>query len=550
MLEPVAQFLDFLHFDVVDVHAVLAGDRVDFQRGNAFGERGFVGRFGRNRDVNRLQKLHPGDASLDAAGQVLPDFVDRFKGRRGGVGFRNQVFRLLRDRLRFGVSGVDRRVFDDAELHRRIEILPSHPGHQEGRGGQRPRFFLINKARLHDVARHQVNAERRFAQELQREPVRDAERRRVVFKLRIRQDFRALQFTIRGRNDDVEAQALREELAQPREFHRVPKSVHTANFRVFIQALVIFDRTLDFGEHIVKDRLHREHDGFRVLRGRGVALDMFGVREGQFERFRQGFGEHIAADGDVAEPNVDAVRNDDFRRVRPDVQNHVVFEQLVRVAFEERVVVVHIVNERVVQGDLRALNAVDLDSGLGVAFQRAFGDVALHRVHEDAQVERDAALQRSADLAIVPNNVLQVEGKPLFDLVFNEVAHLFGVDRRKRLVTPKRVLSGNGNRDFFALDVVARKESFQAFRENFVRVRARLRHNLAVFDKIELQNFERSRLRSLATTQRFQRRATDVDTPYGFIFCHNYSVPYISPDAPDQADLRRISEDGAFFGFV
>ena len=181
--------------------------------------------------------------------------------------------------------------------------------------------------------------------------------------------------------------------------------------------------------------------------------------------------------------------------------------------------------ERVVQRDLSALNAVDFNPVALVTFDHARGDVAFHRIHKDMQVERDAPFDRAANLAIIPNDVLKIERKPLLDFVFNQVRNLFRIDRRKRLETPKRVLTRYRNSNFFALNIVARKKQLQRLRKNFIGVGARLSHNFAVLDVVELQNLNSTRLNSFAATDRLQRRIADVDTPYGLIFCHSLLVP-------------------------
>ena len=225
-------------------------------------------------------------------------------------------------------------------------------------------------------------------------------------------------------------------MPQAGKLHGVSKRVDASNLRALVEAAIVFDGAIDFREHIAEDGLHGEDNGLRVGRGVGVSFRVFGVGEGQLQGLRQRFGEEITADGNIAQPDDDAVGDDDFRRVGTDVEDDVEIFEGVEILLEEFVVVIEIVNERVVESDLSALDTVDVDSSGGVFVEGSLGDFALHRVHKDMHIDGDTAFFDAADLAIIPNNVLQVKGEPLLHFVLDEVVDLFRIDWRKGLKTP------------------------------------------------------------------------------------------------------------------
>ena len=147
-------------------------------------------------------------------------------------------------------------------------------------GGESPRFFGLDEAILHDVARHKVDIERRFAQELERKAVRYAEGRDVVDEELVSESFCADELSEGADRHDVVSEALRKELPQAWKLHGVSERVDASNLSAFVKTAIVLDGAIDFGEHIAEDGLHGENNGLRIGSGVGVSLRMFGVGEG------------------------------------------------------------------------------------------------------------------------------------------------------------------------------------------------------------------------------------------------------------------------------
>ena len=253
-------------------------NRLALHRAHAFGENLFIRRFRRNSGINRLEQLHPRDTPFNAARQVLTDVVELFELGNRRARFCNEVFRFGRNAFCRRLRGLKLFVaMNDVIRLRRQEILRGEPKTNEGRRRKRPRLLAFDQAKRNNIARHQVDVQRGFVKHLKRKPVRDGKGRNVVAEDVVGERLRPSHLRILSRDDEFEIQALRKILTQARQLHRVAERVDAPNLRPLVEVAEEVERTVDFGQHIVEDCLHRDQNRFRILRRLRVALDVFGV---------------------------------------------------------------------------------------------------------------------------------------------------------------------------------------------------------------------------------------------------------------------------------
>ena len=122
-LEPFVKFLDVLHFDIVDIDAVLRLNRFDLGAGDAVGEDRVIRGFRRDDGVNRFEELHPGDTPFDAACEVATDIVELLEFGNGGVRFGDEFRGLVGDAFGGFLRAFKRGVLDDVVSRGRHKVL-------------------------------------------------------------------------------------------------------------------------------------------------------------------------------------------------------------------------------------------------------------------------------------------------------------------------------------------------------------------------------------------------------------------------------------------
>lgn len=176
-----------------------------------------------------------------------------------------------------------------------------------------------------DFLRHEVRAENRLLETLQRQAVAGAERQYVVLERRRGDDARAGKPLIGVELYDRDFEILLEELPQARQLHRVAKCENLVDVGGLLHVhREVSQRRLHFRHQIAVHRPHRLEQRLRVVRSDRlrVALEMLGLAERGFERLGNRLGKVIAAQGDAALPDAIAVRQHNIGSVGADRHDH------------------------------------------------------------------------------------------------------------------------------------------------------------------------------------------------------------------------------------
>jgi hypothetical protein len=134
-------------------------------------------------------------------------------------------------------------------------------------------------------------------------------------------------------------------------------------------------------------------------------------------------------------------------------------------------------------------------------------------------------LHRLAERLKIENDIVEIEGEPLFCLVPDDIGDLFGIHRRQREKAGDRILSRHGNRNPVMFRCIAAQKCLERFREYLRRVSAGLREHFRMLNEIACQCFNFSRLFRETTPQRLERCVPNINSPNNLIFCHDTHTP-------------------------
>ncbi len=201
---------------------------------------------------------------------------------------------------------------------------------------------------------------------------------------------------------------------------------------------------------------------------------MLGLGERQLHLFRQGAGEVIAPQRDVAVPDLLAVRNQQRRVVGPHVeQQRVIFLFVGRGA--PRHVTELVVAQKVIQRQGSDLHQIDFDLARQKRRQMLLNLIALHGEQAHLGIEHEAALfDAAAQRLIVPDDFFESEGNLLAGFVFDDLAHFAGFDGRKLNEAGQGGLAGNADRHAVPLERISRQKCVEGQRDQLFGIRVGL----------------------------------------------------------------------------
>ena len=281
---------------------------------------------------------------------------------------------------------------------------------EHGGRGHRPGLLALDQPVVDDFLGEQVGVDRALGQALQRQAVGHAERQQVLLERGRGDDLGADQPAERLELLDLVAQALREVAAQAGQFHGVAQRHDPADLRRPVEIREVADGALQLGQQIAEHRPHRLEHGLGIGGRRGVALQVLGLGEGEFQLLRERLGEVAAAQGNGPLPDAIAVADHQVGGVGAQRDDHHRLGRIFGIVLIGRRQFAQLVEaEEVVEHQRRKLDDVDLDVGLDEGVERAEDGVALHgeqadlglqgepfllasHTHEMAAAQRDAPL--------------------------------------------------------------------------------------------------------------------------------------------------------------
>jgi hypothetical protein len=175
------------------------------------------------------------------------------------------------------------------------------------------------------------------------------------------------------------------------------------------------DGALRLCDQVGEDRAHGLEDLLGVFAGGRVALELFGLGEGEFKTLGEGFGEVVAADGKRAKPDALTFGDDQVGVLSAAVHEHG--------GLSDAVVIVH----RVVNGQGVHLNDLDVEAEVGEVSDVTVHQLLLHGEDADFDVGRIGFLEE----LIAPFHIIEGEGNLLDRLEADDLGNLFGFYRRE-----------------------------------------------------------------------------------------------------------------------
>src|SRR5579884_1185001 len=252
---------------------------------------------------------------------------------------------------------------------------------------------------------------------------------------------------------------------------------------------------------------------------------MFRFGKGQLEILGQGACEVVAAQWNRTLPdNAFAVGDDKIAAVGPDVQGD--DASLFAAAFAKlRVLAQEIEGHIIAQRQRRHLHDMDIDVDIFEVLQIAANHVALHGEQTDLRLHSEAVGHSAgADLLIIPDDLIEIEGDLLLGLEANDVGDFLFLNGRQLDEASQTALSGNADRHNIAAQVIARQEFVERFPGELIGVRVGLAEDFRMFHVIESGGDELSV--NFLEADRLEAALAQVNAPNADrLNCHNVESP-------------------------
>ncbi len=285
----------------------------------------------------------------------------------------------------------------------------------------------------------------------------------------------------------LEAQALRQIPPQAGQLHGIAQGQGPFDLGRPVDAREIRDRPLHLAQQVAEHLAHGLEDGFGVLGGLGVALEVLGLGEGEFQFLDQGLGEMASADRDAPLPHAEAVGDHQIAGIGAHREHHGGRGRGIGIELFRRGQVAQLVEvHEVVQGQGRQLHDIDRDAHAIERLQGPQHLVALDGEQADLGLQRKPLfLHAAAHALVVPDHIVQIEGDLLPGLVPDDIGDFLGLDRGQADEARQAALPGDRNGHPRPPHAVARQELGEGLVDQFGRVGARLVEELGVLDEIE-----------------------------------------------------------------
>ena len=211
-------------------------------------------------------------------------------------------------------------------------------------------------------------------------------------------------------------QVLLKIFLQARQAERAAQGDDLFDSRIAMHRRIKPDAALNFGDEVGEDRPHRLENLPGVFAGVGVALEFFGLGEGQLEALDQHFGEIVSADGDRSQPDRFAVGDDQIGVFRAEIDDH-------RRALEAAVVI-----HRVVDGQRIHLHDLDVEIDIGEMLDDVLVDqLPPHGEDADFDIGRFGRLEK----LVAPFDIIQRKGNLLDGFEADDFGNFLGFDGGK-----------------------------------------------------------------------------------------------------------------------
>ena len=163
-----------------------------------------------------------------------------------------------------------------------------------------------------------------------------------------------------------------------------------------------------------------------------------------------------------------------------------VFASLLALAAAAGVLAEQVVGDEIAQRQRGHLHDVDLDVDVLEVLQVAVDHVALHGEQADLRLHGEAVGDDAgADLLVVPDDLVEVEGDLLLGLEADDVGDLLFFDRRQLDEAGQAALAGDADGHDVAAEVVARQELLEGLAGQLIGVGVGLAEDLGMLDVIE-----------------------------------------------------------------
>ena len=212
---------------------------------------------------------------------------------------------------------------------------------------------------------------------------------------------------------------------------------------------------------------------------------MFGLGKGQFHLFRECSGKVITADGDVSNPDLLAVCDQQRRVVSTHVEQNGVLFRGDKLIFFAATDSQRVIAMEIVQSQRRDLNDFNFDLRFRERSQCFVNLLGLHGEQTDFCTQHEAAfLDAAAQRLEVPDHIFQGKRNLLSGFVFDDVSHLAALDRRQLDESGQRRVPGKADGNEIPCNIVSRQECFESLLDQFARNRVGLAENFRVRDVV------------------------------------------------------------------
>ena len=174
--------------------------------------------------------------------------------------------------------------------------FPPTVGREKQRAGQThhhctqrsqcPRFLGPDQPFSQEFLRKEIGCQTSFAQALQAEAVSDVKGQNVFAEGFLVHNHITFESWKLVKFDDFRFQVLDQVLSQTRQFGGIPDHDHAANFGVTIDTTEVGNRTLNFGDQIIKDWSHCLKKRFGIFGLACIPFQMLRLGERQLELTR------------------------------------------------------------------------------------------------------------------------------------------------------------------------------------------------------------------------------------------------------------------------
>ena len=401
---------------------------------------------------------------------------------------------------------------------------------QPGRRQHGPRLLAADHAGRRDLRRQQRRPDAGDFQRLQRQSIRNREAQHVVDEQGRVHDRIAGQRLESVRLLHFVLQVLLQEFLQAGQLEAVAQADDLVDLRLAVDAREEPDRPLDFRNVVVEDRAQRLEDGPRIGRLRRVALQVLGLGEAELHFLRQRPREVVAADRDVADPDLRTVRDHEGGVVAPHVEHNRVF---IAGVHDLAALDPHLVEaENVVQRQGSRLDDLDLELVVDERPHRVVHLVALHCEQADLGVQQVTALFHAAAQRLeVPDHFFERERNLLPRLVLHDFRETARLDRRQLDEPRQRRVARHRDRDQVVGDFIPGEERLHRVGDDLLRDGVRLAENLGVLDVVEGDRHDLVGGFRVLQLDRLERRLADIDAPGSALLCHaTTSIPQTEND--------------------